>query len=132
MRDKLGQYNTISDAVNLIRSSRRIVILTGAGISECRLHIIFLAIVISFFTGVSCGIPDFRSHDGLYASLKDRGEYDLDDPQQMYGNVRLDILLLLISFSFHGRFDINYFRENPSGKNLTDITTAKLIVTSVF
>ncbi|TFK39446.1 DHS-like NAD/FAD-binding domain-containing protein [Crucibulum laeve] len=77
MRDKLPQYNTIDDAVNLIRNSQRILILTGAGIS------------------VSCGIPDFRSRDGLYASLKDRGEYDLDDPQQM--------------------FDINYFRENPSG-----------------
>lgn len=76
LRDKLGQYNTISDAVNLIRSSRRILILTGAGIS------------------VSCGIPDFRSRDGLYASLKDHGEYDLDDPQQM--------------------FDIGYFRENPA------------------
>ncbi|KAG5638568.1 hypothetical protein H0H81_011914 [Sphagnurus paluster] len=33
--------------------------------------------------GVSCGIPDFRSRDGLYASLKDRGQYDLDDPQQI-------------------------------------------------
>ncbi|KAG6916201.1 hypothetical protein DXG01_008083 [Tephrocybe rancida] len=79
IRDRLTQYNTISDAVNLIRSSRRIIILTGAGIS------------------VSCGIPDFRSRDGLYASLKDRGQYDLDDPQQM--------------------FDINYFRENPAAPN---------------
>ncbi|KAG6811681.1 hypothetical protein H0H92_006336 [Tricholoma furcatifolium] len=78
IRDKLTQYNTISDAVKLISSSRRILILTGAGIS------------------VSCGIPDFRSRDGLYASLKDRGQYDLEDPQQM--------------------FDINYFRENPAGK----------------
>ncbi|KAF9564294.1 SIR2-domain-containing protein [Agrocybe pediades] len=75
-RDKLPQYNTIQDAVDLIRKSQRILILTGAGIS------------------VSCGIPDFRSRDGLYSSLKTKGEYDLDDPQQM--------------------FDINYFRENPS------------------
>ncbi|KAG6847778.1 hypothetical protein H0H93_006048 [Arthromyces matolae] len=75
-RDKLTQYNTISDATELLRSSRRILILTGAGIS------------------VSCGIPDFRSRDGLYASLKHRGKYDLDDPQQM--------------------FDINFFRENPA------------------
>lgn len=76
MRDKLLQYNTIAEAIQLIRQSQRIVILTGAGIS------------------VSCGIPDFRSRNGLYASLKDKGEYDLDDPQQM--------------------FDINYFREPPS------------------
>ncbi|KAF8489889.1 DHS-like NAD/FAD-binding domain-containing protein [Russula emetica] len=76
LRERLPQYNTLEDAVNLITSSRRMLILTGAGIS------------------VSCGIPDFRSRDGLYATLKEKGEYDLDDPQQM--------------------FDIEYFRENPS------------------
>ncbi|KAF8637529.1 hypothetical protein AX17_002772 [Amanita inopinata Kibby_2008] len=75
LRDKLPQYNTINDAVQLIRNSKRMLILTGAGIS------------------VSCGIPDFRSKDGLYAALKENGAYDLDDPQQM--------------------FDISYFRENP-------------------
>ncbi|KAJ4470130.1 SIR2-domain-containing protein [Lentinula aciculospora] len=74
LRERLPQYNTISDAVNLIRNSKRMLILTGAGIS------------------VSCGIPDFRSRNGLYAQL---GDYELEDPQQM--------------------FDINYFRENPSG-----------------
>ncbi|KAG2011370.1 hst3 protein [Coprinopsis cinerea AmutBmut pab1-1] len=75
-REKLQQYNSIADAVQLIRNSERILILTGAGIS------------------VSCGIPDFRSRDGLYATLKERGEYDMDDPQQM--------------------FDIDYFKENPA------------------
>ncbi|EIN09435.1 SIR2-domain-containing protein [Punctularia strigosozonata HHB-11173 SS5] len=64
-RDKLPAYNTVDDAVNLLRNSKRIIILTGAGIS------------------VSCGIPDFRSENGLYAMLKQRGEYDLDDPQQI-------------------------------------------------
>ncbi|KAL0571673.1 NAD-dependent histone deacetylase sir2 [Marasmius crinis-equi] len=73
IRERLPQYSTIADAVSLIRNSKRILVLTGAGIS------------------VSCGIPDFRSRDGLYASL---GQYELDDPQQM--------------------FDMNYFRENPS------------------
>ncbi|EIW79042.1 DHS-like NAD/FAD-binding domain-containing protein [Coniophora puteana RWD-64-598 SS2] len=79
LREKLPQYNTVADAVALLRNSRRIVVLTGAGIS------------------VSCGIPDFRSRDGLYASLKEKGEYELDDPQQM--------------------FDIQYFKENPAGAN---------------
>ncbi|EAU90220.2 histone deacetylase [Coprinopsis cinerea okayama7 len=65
-REKLQQYNSIADAVQLIRNSERILILTGAGIS------------------VSCGIPDFRSRDGLYATLKERGEYDMDDPQQIF------------------------------------------------
>ncbi|ESK87387.1 histone deacetylase [Moniliophthora roreri MCA 2997] len=73
LRERLPQYSTIDHAVDLIRKSQRIIILTGAGIS------------------VSCGIPDFRSRNGLYASL---GDYDLDDPQQM--------------------FDITYFKENPS------------------
>ncbi|KAJ2930536.1 hypothetical protein H1R20_g6553, partial [Candolleomyces eurysporus] len=75
-REKLSQHNTVEDAENLIANSRKILVLTGAGIS------------------VSCGIPDFRSRDGLYAKLKEKGEYDLDDPQQM--------------------FDITYFRENPA------------------
>ncbi|KAI5895119.1 SIR2-domain-containing protein [Schizophyllum commune H4-8] len=76
MRERLPQYNTIDDAANLIKGAQRIMILTGAGIS------------------VSCGIPDFRSSTGLYANLKERGEYELDDPQEM--------------------FDIHYFRENPA------------------
>lgn len=76
LREKLPQYNTVADAISLIQASKRVVVLTGAGIS------------------VSCGIPDFRSHNGLYATLKAQGTYDLDDPQQM--------------------FDIHYFRENPA------------------
>ncbi|KAK7687781.1 hypothetical protein QCA50_009000 [Cerrena zonata] len=75
-REKLSMYNTVDDVVDLIRKSKRIMILTGAGIS------------------VSCGIPDFRSRDGLYATLQRNGEYNLDDPQQM--------------------FDIQYFKENPA------------------
>ncbi|KAI0796227.1 DHS-like NAD/FAD-binding domain-containing protein [Abortiporus biennis] len=75
-REKLPMYNTVDDAVDLIRNSKRMIILTGAGIS------------------VSCGIPDFRSRNGLYATLQARGEYNLDDPQQM--------------------FDIRFFKENPS------------------
>ncbi|KAJ3548913.1 hypothetical protein NM688_g5240 [Phlebia brevispora] len=75
-REKLAKYNTVDDAVNLIKNSNRIIILTGAGIS------------------VSCGIPDFRSRNGIYALLQQKGEYELDDPQQM--------------------FDIHYFRENPA------------------
>jgi hypothetical protein len=36
-------------------------------------------------TGVSCGVPDFRSSDGIYARIKASGQYeDLDDPQEMY------------------------------------------------
>lgn len=34
MRDRLDSYNTVEDAVKLIQSSKRIMILTGAGISR--------------------------------------------------------------------------------------------------
>ena len=45
--------------------------------------------------GVSCGIPDFRSENGLYAALKEKNEYDLDDPQQMW------VALLAMRLRFH-------------------------------
>ena len=51
--------------VGLIKSSRKIVVLTGAGIS------------------VSSGIPDFRSRDGIYARLSVDFP-DLPDPQAMF------------------------------------------------
>ncbi|KAL3663059.1 hypothetical protein V7S43_012000 [Phytophthora oleae] len=71
-REKLDSVNTIQDVASLLRSSKKIVVLAGAGIS------------------VSCGIPDFRSENGIYSRL---GEYNLPNPQCM--------------------FDIEFFRSNP-------------------
>ncbi|WWC59658.1 uncharacterized protein I303_102218 [Kwoniella dejecticola CBS 10117] len=65
-RTRLERWSTLEDAVELIRHSRRIIVLSGAGIST------------------SCGIPDFRSSTGLYANLQNEGKFDLDDPQQMF------------------------------------------------
>lgn len=63
-RMKLPQYNSIDDAVQLLKSSQNIIVLTGAGIST------------------SLGIPDFRSKDvGLYAKLEYLG---LADPQDVF------------------------------------------------
>merc|ERR1711971_1105779 len=73
-RKKLANVNTLQDVVELIRNSKKIIILTGAGVS------------------VSCGIPDFRSRDGVYARLAVDFP-DLPDPQAM--------------------FDIHYFRRYP-------------------
>merc|ERR1712223_1537828 len=73
-RKKLTNINTLKDVVELIRNSKKIIILTGAGVS------------------VSCGIPDFRSRDGVYARLAVDFP-DLPDPQAM--------------------FDIHYFRKDP-------------------
>ncbi|RNA02427.1 NAD-dependent deacetylase sirtuin-1-like [Brachionus plicatilis] len=73
-REKLPNVNTIEDCVDLIAKSKNIIVLTGAGCS------------------VSCGIPDFRSRDGVYARL--RVDFpDLPDPQSM--------------------FDIFYFEHDP-------------------
>jgi NAD-dependent deacetylase sirtuin 1 len=61
-RQKLSHVNTILDVVELIRNSKNIIVLTGAGVS------------------VSCGIPDFRSRDGIYSRLA-QDFPDLPDPQ---------------------------------------------------
>ncbi|XP_053211746.1 NAD-dependent protein deacetylase sirtuin-1-like [Panonychus citri] len=73
-RKKLPHVNTLDDVVDLIRNCSNIIVLTGAGVS------------------VSCGIPDFRSANGVYARLR-KVFPDLPDPQAM--------------------FDIQYFKEDP-------------------
>lgn len=67
-REKLQQYNTISDALHLLRESKpnSVVVLSGAGIST------------------SCGIPDFRSENGIYARLQRNTDFNLDDPADMF------------------------------------------------
>jgi len=73
-RQQLKNINSIEDAKRLIKECKNIIVLTGAGVS------------------VSCGIPDFRSRDGIYARLS-KDYPDLPDPQAM--------------------FDIHYFKNNP-------------------
>eukprot|EP00937_MAST-01D_sp_MAST-1D-sp2_P007686 g7686.t1 len=63
VRAKLPQYNTLDDAVSLLKGARKVMVLSGAGIS------------------VACGIPDFRSKGGLYDQLE---KYGLPDPQCMF------------------------------------------------
>lgn len=73
-RPRLEHLTRFDHAVELIKAAKKIIIVTGAGIS------------------VSCGIPDFRSENGLYATI--RQQYDLPEPECM--------------------FDIEYFRVDPS------------------
>lgn len=73
-RLELKSVHSIDHVVDLLRVSKNVIVLTGAGVS------------------VSCGIPDFRSSDGIYSKLAK--EYpNLPDPQSM--------------------FDIQFFNEDP-------------------
>ena len=97
-RPQLKQYKTIDDAVTLIKQSKNIVVLSGAGVSwrdivGVKKPQVYLANMHLLQISVSCGIPDFRSKDGIYAQLAKRPELELDDPQQM--------------------FDLGYFVEHP-------------------
>ncbi|XP_050441297.1 NAD-dependent protein deacetylase sirtuin-1-like isoform X1 [Adelges cooleyi] len=74
IRNRLRSVSTLDDVIRLLKTSTRIMVLTGAGVS------------------VSCGIPDFRSHNGVYARLATEFP-DLPDPQSM--------------------FCIDYFRKDP-------------------
>ncbi|KAJ3127264.1 NAD-dependent protein deacetylase sirtuin-1 [Nowakowskiella sp. JEL0407] len=91
-REKLTTVNTIEQAVQLIKQAKNIIVLTGAGVS------------------VSCGIPDFRSENGIYARLD---EFDLDDPQMMFDLEYFKIMPQTF-YSFAKEIYPTNFKPSPS------------------
>ncbi|TDH72031.1 hypothetical protein CCR75_002527 [Bremia lactucae] len=67
--------NSIADFVKILKKAKKILIIAGAGIS------------------VSCGIPDFRSKDGIYAMAR-KMDVVLPEPECL--------------------FQIDYFRDDPA------------------
>ncbi|EGW32451.1 uncharacterized protein SPAPADRAFT_61518 [Spathaspora passalidarum NRRL Y-27907] len=63
IRSRLENVTTVTDVVNLIQNSDKIMVITGAGIST------------------SLGIPDFRSSQGFYSMVQHLG---LSDPQEVF------------------------------------------------
>lgn len=63
VRDRLDEVKTIDDALDAINKAKKVLVITGAGIST------------------SLGIPDFRSSKGFYSQIQDLG---LNDPQEVF------------------------------------------------
>jgi NAD-dependent SIR2 family protein deacetylase len=63
-RRRLTDITGEDDVIKLIESAKKIIVLSGAGIS------------------VACGVPDFRSAGGLYDQIKEK--YNLTDPQLLF------------------------------------------------
>jgi len=63
-REPVVNVESFDTVIDLISQSKKIIVLSGAGVS------------------VSCGIPDFRSPGGLYDTVRER--FGLEEPQALF------------------------------------------------
>jgi hypothetical protein len=117
LRDKNPDLNTLDDAVSLIRDAKRMIILTGAGISmfdgsttsnPASPHLYYRCLLRH------SRLPVQRRLIRIAQGWKSWELWSRRPPT----NVRsFGLIGWVFRLTYH-RFDINYFRENPSGKLL--------------
>ncbi|KAI6857492.1 SIR2-domain-containing protein [Hortaea werneckii] len=128
-RQKLPQYNTIDDAAELLRQSKNIMVITGAGIST------------------SLGIPDFRSKGtGFYDKLRDMGYeggedvfdiYNFDENPSIFYSLAGEILpdqqrytpthAFIKLLQDKGKLQTNYTQNIDNLEELAGVDRSKLI-----
>lgn len=128
-RLKLPQYNTIDDAAKLLKQSRSIMVITGAGIST------------------SLGIPDFRSKGtGFYDKLQQAGYsepeevfdiHNFDENPNIFYSLAGDILpdqkrftpthAFIKLLQDRGRLQTNYTQNIDNLEELAGVDRSRLI-----
>ena len=95
-RARLTGFGTVTKVVELLQTRKKIIVLTGAGVST------------------SCGIPDFRSKNGIYSMI---GHFNLAEPVRKL----LIVFCYLPDLNRHSGlpfalqeqlFDIEYFKRD--------------------
>ncbi|KAI9783491.1 MAG: hypothetical protein M1835_003790 [Candelina submexicana] len=103
----------LQDIADLLGGSKKVIVITGAGIST------------------NCGIPDFRSENGLYALIQE--QYDLFASQGSKKTLRSTLSTSLTASKIKHHNRVSAIPSNMKGKDLFDAALWKNSTsTSVF